>query len=1305
MKRLRSYGDDLGSAGEKDLDRTTSFSSSHHRRFYSKAPENGRSRPSPSFDDDRDREGSSRGLSLRKRGEHDFGDSSFDDREMGVRGGVIRKRFDPDLEGFDDREGPRGLRKRGDHDFSDNFDDREGSRGLRKRLEHDADGFERRKGFDRYRDRDVGVASSLTSPRGGYVGDRERERDRERDRDRDRERIHRSESFCVSRRDFPKGFRSERHWSRREDSSSSSWRRFDTRNKKDVEEDAKSSPAERGGSSSSTRCGLDFGGATSRERLRSPQGIKDGKSPTWSKDSTKDSKDSEGEASKDTKKNESMVVESAGSAGGRRSGSLSASASASLSASVSASASASEMEEGELQPELLQRPPPRHLDDSKQDLASAAEGVDEDKEDMDAASKPNVVQLTEMAESGKDISSRDGNLAQEGKKEVNKEIAEDEKQLMVVDVAHNEVAEETETSSPCQTDSLKRVSVDKEVERPVHEGSEDAAAKDEDLSENQAKCSPPIDIGLENQCEVEEPDPTSIHKSSPQKENAENNFDLEVGLDVSNKAFQEEIQKELEPCANAVKDKGKGVAVDEISPRENSLLIERNFIACRDDAMEGPSTRGFELFSSSAGFKADSAKQTTVTKAETEKLKLEPLDLSLGLPNVSVPAASNSTAVAPPTSPPRARSVQSLGTTFRTGSDCFTTSISFSGSQFVHNPSCSLTHNSVDYDFEQSVKSRPLFQGVDWQALNANDSLPKEVLINQKLASNGNGSLHLSHAPHGMLNGRATQPRQGTPSGLDWSASFQRQLSGKVRHQDDPRSPALSAGSQDNRSEFGMDKKRAMGEESVSRLFRSSSQREQEQGLVGERDRVERIIYLIVSEQIQAMAWRVHELPERSVFCLKDAIREIIVKEDNRGKLFALQEVLRKRSDLNLETLLKSHRAQLQILVAIKTGLPEFVQCDDGFTSSDLAEIFLNLKCRNVNCGSALPVDDCDCRFCSRKDGFCSTCMCLVCSKFDTASNTCGWVGCDVCNHWCHTNCGLLKSYIRNGRSASGAMGVYEMQFYCLACEHPSEMFGFVKDVFKSCATEWKADTLLKELEFVKKIFSPSNDTRGRLLHDAAKQLLVRLQSGANDVEVYNQIMKVLNESDSNFGNAVGPSSRELQFQPQVKKRDIGSSVAALAQEAIWSKPIPAKEISRVENVGITLPATDGNSSAGGNLWKADSLLGAKKPDDVDELDSIIKIKQAEAQMFQKRANDARREAEGLKRIAIAKSEKIEEEYASRMAKLGLSEVEERRRQKLEELQMLERSHREYFNMKTRMEADIKDLLLKMEATRRNLST
>ncbi|KAL9234789.1 hypothetical protein vseg_009615 [Gypsophila vaccaria] len=1307
MKRLRTYDDDLASAGEKEVDRTTSFSSSsHHRRFFSKGPpDNGRRRLSPAVDDDRDGT-SSRGVSLRNNNSNSNSNNNSMGNSFDDRGSVMRKRVEYDLDGFDDREGSRAVRKRGDHEFSDNFDDRDGFVGGRKRMDHESEGFERRKGFDRYRDRDVGgVGSSLVSPRGGYVAEREKERDRERNR----ERAHRSESFCGVRREFPKGFRSERNWSRREDGGgSSSWRRC--------------GGGGGGGGSSSSRGGMESGGvSSSKESLRSPHGVRGGKSPSWSRDSTKDSKDSGGEPSKDMKKNESMPAESGGSATGVASG--------------------SEMEEGELQSESHQT-----LLASEQNLesASGAKYGNSPRVYRDAGIKLDEAKSNQKGEtSGKQVMEKEEIVSSEG-------VDGDSKQVNAAETGNN-FENDTEKLSSCQNDSVCKAAICVDNKGTAPKVDDNAATDGVSLRAKHSGHSGFSNFSFDTNANRAESNKNSMDNESP-KERMRNCFDLEAGLDEPNKIAAEETLKDPESSAIAVKDKGKCVVVsslDDTGVRENSLLIERNFIACRDDAMEGTSARGFELFSDSAGVKVESANQAGGSKTETE-LKLEPLDLSLGLSNVAAPVASNSIA-APPSSPPHARSVQSFGTTLRTGSDCFTTSISFSGSQFMHNPSCSLTHNSVDYDFEQSVKSRPLFQGVDWQALSGNDTLPKEIAAKQKLASsangngsvgngslgninghgngsmgnvnghvtgsmgnvnghgngsmgNGNGSIYFSQASLGILNGRAVQ-QQGVLPGLDRSASFQRQPSGKSRYQDDLRSPAHSGGSYDSRSEYVKDKKRLTGEESLSRLFRSISQRDMEQGIAGEREFVERIIFQILSESIETMSRKVNEMPERVLTVLKDTVCEIILKEDNREKLRVLQEVLRKRSDLSLETLLKSHRVQLQILVAIKTALPDFIQRGDSMSSGDLAEIYLSLKCRNSNCRSALPVDECDCRFCSQKEGFCSSCMCLECLKFDTASNTCGWVGCDVCNHWCHTDCGLLKLNIRNGRSGTGVQGATEMQFYCLACDHPSEMFGFVKDVFKSCATEWKAETLKKELEYVRRIFSASNDIRGKMLHDAAKQLVLRLQMGAPAVEVCKQIIGFLNESDSKFGNAVGSAGREAQLQSQTIEKSrgvLGDKGCALGQEASWSKPSPMKELSRADNVGASLPMAEG-SSAGGASWNSAMMMSMSKKPVVDELDSIIKVKLAEAEMFQKRADDARRESEGLQRIVIAKNEKIEEEYANRIAKLRLSEVEERRRQKHEELQMLERSHREYFNMKTRMEMDIKDLLLKMEATRRNM--
>lgn len=104
--------------------------------------------------------------------------------------------------------------------------------------------------------------------------------------------------------------------------------------------------------------------------------------------------------------------------------------------------------------------------------------------------------------------------------------------------------------------------------------------------------------------------------------------------------------------------------------------------------------------------------------------------------------------------------------------------------------------------------------------------------------------------------------------------------------------------------------------------------------------------------------------------------------------------------------------------------------------------------------------------------------------------------------------------------------------------------------------------------------------------------------------------------------------------------------------------------------------------------------------DGFDNLESIVRIKEAEARMFQGRADEARREAEGYRRMVHARSEKLEEEYAEKLAKLCLQETEERRRKKQEELKILENSQCDYYKMKMRMQAEIAGLLERMESTK-----
>lgn len=81
-----------------------------------------------------------------------------------------------------------------------------------------------------------------------------------------------------------------------------------------------------------------------------------------------------------------------------------------------------------------------------------------------------------------------------------------------------------------------------------------------------------------------------------------------------------------------------------------------------------------------------------------------------------------------------------------------------------------------------------------------------------------------------------------------------------------------------------------------------------------------------------------------------------------------------------------------------------------------------------------------------------------------------------------------------------------------------------------------------------------------------------------------------------------------------------------------------------------------------------------RKKIQIDELEGIVRLKQAEADMFEVKASEARREAERLQRIALAKSEKSEEDYATRYLKLRLNEAEAEKQYLFEKIKFQESS-------------------------------
>lgn len=746
------------------------------------------------------------------------------------------------------------------------------------------------------------------------------------------------------------------------------------------------------------------------------------------------------------------------------------------------------------------------------------------------------------------------------------------------------------------------------------------------------------------------------------------------GKDATEVALSERIYS----ISPSFKDKGKSI---EISPP--NATGSNHHLNFEPDDMDGHNIQGLDLFLNHPVKQPEKQQLYGFSKPKHEKLELEPFDLSLSLPNVLLPIDSQNKGPAP-CSTSKARSIQYTPSSFWTNSDGFSLSMSVTGSQSVrHNQSCSLTNNSLE-NFEHSVSSRPLFGGKDkvsaltWQGPPSIEQSQKEVPAHQTLVSDGNGFL---------VHDQQLKAGEGSskPFGIDRQLSLQRQLSTHSTQ---------SARSHESRSEYSNDKKPVIREEVsaggrerereiTSSIFKSNA-RKGEQLVSGGVDSVEPIITVIVSEPVHVIAMKFNEMNEQAVVRLKKGVHDILVNANKQWQLSLFQKALNNRSEITLETLLKANRAQLEIMVALKTGVGEFLHRNPNISSSDMAEIYLNLRCRNLTCRNLLPVDECDCKVCSQKNGFCSNCMCLVCSKYDMASNTCSWVGCDVCLHWCHADCALRESYIR-----SGSHGFKEMQFHCVACDHPSEMFGFVKEVFQTFAKEWTGEKLSKELEYVRKIFSVSEDLRGKRLHEIALSMLSRLANKSDFREVRTFVMSFFAEISSFTSESptVGSGNELLKKNPERKKKS-----ASPSQEPAWVKPLSHEKAPQLEKA----------SSFRSN--HNDLQRSAPKERAFDELDTIVRMKEAEAKMFQTRADDARREAEGLKRIATAKKQRIEDEYTNRISKLRLPEAEEMRIKKMEELQSLERAHQEYLNMKMRITGDIRDLLSKMEATKRNFS-
>ncbi|KAI9168797.1 hypothetical protein LWI28_002080 [Acer negundo] len=722
--------------------------------------------------------------------------------------------------------------------------------------------------------------------------------------------------------------------------------------------------------------------------------------------------------------------------------------------------------------------------------------------------------------------------------------------------------------------------------------------------------------------------------------------------------------------------KGKEVVENSV---QDDKWVERDFLNLNESRVNSSSKR--EAEEEVGEFEGEN------NVNREKKPKLETLNLSLSLPDVSLSLTAskglqNNNGEASFYRAKPSRSIQSWApskdNTQTTCSNDFTAaSLSYSYSHpFSHNPSCSLTHNSTEYDYSVGRDDQIWCGG---EGTNGS--------VHSRFKPIGDGVVALNN----HVGGGATTLQDG-----------------RFMNKDPCNNSLYKTTSSDNLSFFPSElpaRPRIDTNSGDSRKRDSENLRVLESidgGRLRKLSRPERILREIVSETIPVMAQTVEEFSEETLESIKEYLKNIFVKPEKRDEFVSLQNRLDRRSDLTMETLSKCHKDQLDILVAIRMGLGSFLSAKIRLPVKELVEIFMFMRCRNVNCRSLLPVDDCDCKICSTNKGFCSSCMCPICLNFDCANNTCSWVGCDVCSHWCHAACGIQRNLIKPGPSLKGPSGTSEMQFHCIGCGHTSEMFGFVKDVFVCCAKDWGLETLVKELDCVRKIFKGSDNVKGKQLHIKADELVLKLEKKMmSPTDACNFIIQFFNHID-NMPDYLASGAL---------LNDLMATQASLKKDAT-SIPPPASSLPPKYSIYNMSSSSGRHSSLSSDLHQKDLRGGdlkieddfqfdkLSKNDGFDSLESIVRIKEAEARMFQNKADEARREAEEFKRMIRAKSENLENEYAEKLSKLCLQETEERRRKKLEELKVLEDSHCDYFKMKLRMQSEIAGLLERMEATK-----
>ena len=139
-----------------------------------------------------------------------------------------------------------------------------------------------------------------------------------------------------------------------------------------------------------------------------------------------------------------------------------------------------------------------------------------------------------------------------------------------------------------------------------------------------------------------------------------------------------------------------------------------------------------------------------------------------------------------------------------------------------------------------------------------------------------------------------------------------------------------------------------------------------------------------------------------------------------------------------------------------------------------------------------------------------------------------------------------------------------------------------------------------------------------------------------------------------------------------ISPQEACNKIAEVVQEAVRKMEMVAEEKMRMfKRARLALEACDREVEDKAREVQELKMERQRKKQQVEELESIIRLKQAEAEMFQLKANEAKQEAERLQSIASAKSEKAED-YASMYLKRRLEEAEAEKQYLYEKIKLQE---------------------------------